>query len=61
MPAANHDTDVHTRTMTDTHDHYNQINIKGRNIQSNSSTSDVSKTSSVTSVNFAKEWSKYRT
>ena len=53
MPAANHDTDVNTRTMTDTHDHYNQINIKGRNIQSNSSTSDVSKTSSVTSVTFA--------
>ena len=49
------------RTVTDTHDHYNQINIKGRNIQSNSLTSDVSKTSSVTSVTFAKGWSKYRT
>ena len=39
--------------MTDTHGHYNQIYKKGRNIQSNSSTSDVSKTSSVTSVTFA--------
>ena len=39
--------------MTDTHGHYNQIYIKGRNIQRNSSTSDVSKTSSVTSVTFA--------
>ena len=40
-------------TVTDTHDHYNQIYIKGRNIQSNCSKSDVSKTSSVTSVTFA--------